>query len=180
MHHTWKAKVPVFLVLLFAINLLVVIALEILLFYPVSLPLTEEALAESDSRYESCTITRETERSGLHCFLVKTADGETHMIPLRSHGLAYSRAKLLKKYITHIPEDQEITIPVKIGVHTSHVLVTPEPLPYMEDQEPAELYIAIDYYGSTNLRTTTTLYMVIAAVLEGLELALFQLIRRED
>lgn len=165
-----RSKLPVSLVLLFLLNLLVVIALEILLLYPAPFPVTPEALAEFDSRYAGCTITQEAEQGGLYCCLAETADGEIHMIPARSHGLAYNRAKLLKKYITVIPEGQETTIPIRIGVHTSNVTVSAEPLSS----------IAIDYYGSTNICTAATLYMVIAAVLEGLELALFHLLRRED
>ncbi len=180
MHHTWKAKVPVFLVLLFVVNLLVVMALEILLFYPAPFPLTAEALAEFDSRYEGCTITQEAEQGKLYCCLVETADSETHMIPAHGHSLAFKRAKILKKYITVIPKDQEVTIPVRIGVHTSNVSLSRSHIPYFENRESSDLYLSIDFYGGTNDRATTTIYMVIAAVLEGMELALFQLIRRED
>lgn len=165
----YRSKIPVSLVLLYLLNLLVVIALELLVLYPVPVPLTEQALAEYDRRYEGSTILYTADRGKLSCHLVETADGELLMVPTHSHSLTYKRAKVLRKYIVSIPEDEEITVPVKVGLHTSNVTVGTEAL-------TGNRCITIDYYGSS-IRNATTLYMVIAAALEAMELAIFHLIR---
>lgn len=148
---------------------MVVIALELLLLYPVPVPLTEEALAQYDSDYEGCTILYTADRGKLSCHLVQTTDGELHMVPTHGHSLAYKRAKVLKKYIAAVPENEDITLPVKVGLHTSNVTIGTE-------AQSGSRYFTIDYYGSST-QNTTTLYMVIAAVLEAMELAVFHLIR---
>ena len=170
----WSAKVPVALAVIYALNLLLVIALEIMMLYPSSLPLTPDSLADFDSSYENCQILMEAQQSKLYCCLAETAEGEIHLVPLREHGFASSRGRILKKHITVINKDTESIIPVKIGVHTSQITVSPEPPPYMEPEMPAELYISIDYFGGTS----GTLYMVLAGILAVLELGLWELLKQ--
>lgn len=166
-----RSKIPLPLVLLFILNLLVVITLEILLLYPAPVPLTAEALASHSSTYAGCTITASADMGKLYCYLVETADGQIHLVPTHGHGLAYKRAKILKKQIAIIPEDPESTIPVKTGLHTSLVTVRTEPL-------SSTPYLEIDFYGSGG-QSAVTIYMVIAAVLEALELSLWHLLTKQ-
>lgn len=174
----WRSKIPVPLVLLYLLNLVLVLALEVLLLYPCPTEMTPEELAQFDSTFEGCTIVQSYNRVKLNCYLVETADGGIYLIPTHSHGIFSSRARIYKKHITPIPADGEITIPIRIGVHTSNVTVSRSPLPYMENQEPSDLSISIDYYGGST-QAAATVYMVIAAVLEGLELALWYLITKQ-
>lgn len=169
----WSAKVPVVLAVLYTLNLLLVIALEIMLLYPSSLPLTPDSLADFDSSYENCRILDTFQQGKLHCCLVETDSGQIHMIPFQGHSLAASRSRILKKYITVVPEQEQITVPVRIGVHTSQIIVSPEPIPGSEFYTSG-LYVSI-YYSQSN---SGTLYMVLAGILAVLELGFFQLLKQ--
>ena len=169
----WSAKVPVVLAVIYTLNLLLVIALEIMLLYPSSLPLTPDSLADFDSSYENCRILDTFQQGKLHCCLVETDRGQIHMIPFQGHSLAASRSRILKKYITIVPEQEQITVPVRIGAHTSQIIVSPEPIPGSEFYTSG-LYVSI-YYSRSN---SGTLYMVLAGILAVLELGFFQLLKQ--
>ena len=169
----WSAKVPVVLAVIYTLNLLLVIALEIMLLYPSSLPLTPDSLADFDSSYEKCRIIDTFQHGKLHCCLVETDSGQIHMIPFQGHSLAASRSRILKKYITVVPEQEQITVPVRIGAHTSQIIVSPEPIPGSEFYTSG-LYVSI-YYSQSN---SGTLYMVLAGILAVLELGFFQLLKQ--
>ena len=169
----WSAKVPVMLAVIYTLNLLLVIALEIMLLYPSSLPLTPDSLADFDSSYENCRILDTFQQGKLHCCLVETDSGQIHMIPFQGHSLAASRSRILKKYIIIVPEQEQITVPVRIGAHTSQIIVSPEPIPGSEFYTSG-LYVSI-YYSQSN---SGTLYMVLAGILAVLELGFFQLLKQ--
>lgn len=174
----YRSKIPVKLVLLFLANLFLVGALEVLLLYRSPVPLTAEALSEFDSTYEHCTISQAHQRGHLWCYLVKTEAGETHLVPMKAHGLVFTRGRVYRDQIVTIPVDlQEDTYNIKIGIHTSTVTVSRTPIPYMDTQEPAELYMAISYASLGNAQETAVLYFLLGAVLTFLELAVIQLIK---
>lgn len=174
----YRSKLPVKLVLLFLANLLLVAALEILLLYRVPVPLTGDSLAEFDNVYEHCTILQEHQKGHLRCYLVQTETGEIHLIPVKSNGLIFTRGKLYEDQIVTIPEDiPETTYDIKIGIRTSTVTISPEPLPWMEAQAPQTLYIGISYASHGSAQETAVLYFVLGAVLTFLELAVVQLIK---
>ena len=174
----YRSKIPVKLVLLFLANLLLVIALEILLLYKAPVPLTPDALAAFDPAYENCTILQEHQRGHLWCYLVETEAGETRLIPMKAHGLVFTRGRIYEDQIVTIPENvQETTYNMKIGIHTSTVTVSSEPLPWMEPQESQDLYMGISYAASSNASETGVLYFILGAVLTFLELAVIQLIK---
>lgn len=169
----WGAKVPLALAITFVINLLLVIGMECLLLYKCPLPLTADTLADFDSSYENCRILDTFQQGKLHCCLVETDSGQIHMIPFQGHSLAASRSRILKKYITVVPEQEQITVPVRIGAHTSQIIVSPEPIPGSEFYTSG-LYVSI-YYSQSN---SGTLYMVLAGILAVLELGFFQLLKQ--
>ena len=174
----YRTKLPVAAVLLFFANLLLVMALEILILYRAPVPLTVDALAEFDPVYENCTIVQEHQRGHLRCYLVRTKTGEFRLIPTKAHGLAFVRGKLLEDQIFSLPEDvQEATHNIKVGIRTSTVTVSPEPLPWMEAQVPQSLYIGISYASLGSAQESAVLYFVLGAVLTFLELAVIQLIK---
>lgn len=174
----YRAKLPVKAVLLFFANLLLVMALEILIMYRAPVPLTVDALADFDPVYKNCTIVQEHQRGHLRCYLVRTGAGELRLIPMKAHGLAFVRGKILKDQIIPIPEDtQETTYDIKVGIRTSTVTVSPEPLPWMEEQTPQALYMGISYASLGSAQETAVLYFVLGAVLTFLELAVIQLIK---
>lgn len=176
----WRSKIPLPLVLLFLVNFFVVIALEVLLLYRTPLPLTEESLAKFDSTYTGCTILQEHRRNQLWCYLVETQSGDVHLIPAKSNGLFLSKGRIYGKQIIPVPEDiSETNYNIKIGIRTSTVTVSPEPIPYMENQQPGELFLAISYAATGDYRGTITIYIAIAAILEVLELALWHLLTRQ-
>ena len=174
-----NSKIPASLALLFALNIFLVIALEILLLYPHPAELTEEYLAGYDAGYQNCTIITSQETGTLRCYLVKTESGAYSMIPTQHHGLFTGKAKIYEKQITTVsPDAAETEITVKTGVHSSLVTVRQEPLEGY-GTETFERYLYILYHASGNMSGTMTLYMVIAAILEGLELAIWHLVRQQ-
>ena len=173
----WRSKIPVGLALLFVANLFLVIAIEVLAFYPHPAAITEKDFASVDSIYENCTIVDRDDRTQFQCYLVKTTDDQLHVIPVKVHGLIYSRATIIEKQITLVSPDIDSTeIIVKNGIHSVTVGVSREPFPGME-QEQHEMYLEIIYHGGGSASMVTSLYMVIAAILEALELALWQLLK---
>ena len=172
-----QSKIPLPLVFLFLVNVFVVMAVELLVFYPHPAALTESWLEEYDSAYSNCTIVTNSEAGDFRCWLVKPESGDYVMIPTKYHALFSNRAKIYTDQITSISadtEEQEIT--VKTGIHSSLVTVRQTPVEGL-GTENLERYLYILYHSSGNMRGMTTLYMVIAAILEGLELAIWQLIK---
>lgn len=173
----YRSKLPVGWVLLFLSNLLLVIALEVLLLYRTPLPLTADALAEADSRFSGAVLSQNQQRGYLHCTLAETTDGDVYLIAVRAHGLAYNRGRLLDKQITPITKDADTSVNVKIGSYTSTLTVSPNPPSWLEDPDPAELYLSIEHSSGASGSSMAVLYMVIGAVLTFLELAVIQLIK---
>lgn len=173
----YRSKLPVSWVLLFLANLLLVISLEVLLLYRTPLPLTQDALSETDSRFAGAVLFQPQQRGYLHCALAETSDGDVYLIPARAHGLAFNRGRILKKQIVPVAKNTDTSVNVKIGVYTSTLTISPEPPSWMADAEPARLYVSIDHSSSANGSSIAVIYMVIGAVLTFLELAVIQLIK---
>lgn len=173
----YSSRLPVWVVLLFIGNLLLVIILEMLLLYPTPLPLTEAALAEADARFSGAALTQSQHRGYLHCALAETSDGDVYLIPVRAHGLVFNRGRILDKQIVPVAADADTTINVKVGIYTSTLTASPIPPPWLEDAPPEELYLTIDHSSSASGSSMAVLYIAIGAVLTFLELALLQLIK---
>lgn len=95
-------KTPLPLVLGTLANLILVIALEVLVFYRTPLPPTAEFLSKLDPRYENCQVygsVNTDENRGVRFYRVVTADGETDLIPLKQHSFFPSRTRFSAKKI---------------------------------------------------------------------------------
>lgn len=91
MHHNVPAKLAIGA----ALNLILIIALEVLLLFPCSLPVSTQDLAKSDTRYESCTILSETgTRFHAVFYLVATQSGEIELVPVLRHYIFLNRGKV--------------------------------------------------------------------------------------
>lgn len=164
----YMSKVPPKLILLFLVNLILIIGLEVLLIYRYPAKLDTQTLASFDDSYEDCTILQAHQRGYLWCYLVQTQEGEIRLIPVRTHSIFFNRGRIYDDQIVTISEDiQETVFPVKLGLHTSTVTVSSEPMPNMLTQEPSDLYMAISSAASGD---AATVYMLLAAVLELAEL----------
>lgn len=166
----WRSKVPVHLALLFVVNVFLVMALEILLFYRYPADLTEADFAGLDSAYQNCAIVASDDVSTFRCWLIKTEAGDYAVVPAQQHGILTGKAKILKSQIQILPADTEETVlSIRRGVHTTSVIARLKPLPGLN----------IDYFGFGSGKGAATLYMVIAAILEFLELAVWELIKHD-
>lgn len=170
-------KLPIWLILLFVANILLVMALEVLLLYRTPLPLTADALADADSRFAGAALSQNQQRGYLHCTLAETTDGDVYLIAVRAHGLAYNRGRLLDKQITPITKDADTTVNVKVGIYTSTLTTSPSPPTWLEDIPEEDLYLIIDHSSSASGSSIGVLYLAIGAVLTFLELAVIQLIK---
>lgn len=175
----YRSKIPLPLILLFLVNLFLVIAVEVLLIYRYPAALTPEALQAYDRTYENCTIMDQDDAGALCCCLIKTTSGEFYMVPLRRHSLVWDRARILTSQITPIPADVDtLNLTIKNGIHSSSVTISREPMPGT-GTDTHELYLNITFVGGGGSRAGATLYMVLSALLEGLELSLLHLIKKQ-
>lgn len=161
----WNSKIPVKLAALFLLNVALIIALEVLLLYRFPSPLDEAALAQANPDYIGCRVLSQDSRNSLHFYVVQTANGETELLPAKQHGLFYGRARLLDSKAVALSGLAEETVHVRIGIHTATVHVL-----------NGSTLQRIEYTSS--IRETTTFYMVLGAILEGLELALLHILKR--
>lgn len=164
MHEAYmRSKIPVGLILLFLLNVMLIIALEVMFFYQLPARIDETALAAMNPQYHSCMIRSEDHANSLSCYLVEQEDGSLHLVSTRKHGLFFTRAKKIDDTPVSVSEGERI--PVKIGVHTAEIT-------YHNRNT-----ITIFHYTEDGFRSAGTLYMVLGAILEGLELALYQLLK---
>ena len=174
----WRSKVPVWLVLLFLLNIVAVMAAEVILFYRHPAELTAADLSSLDSIYENSTILTYDEVGSFRCWLVKTSTGDYAVIPAQRHAIISSRANIQESRIQWIPgESGETELRIRRGIHTASVVVTPEPPAY--SSENREMYLTILYAGNGSYSAVTAVYMALAAALETLELLLWQLLKKK-
>lgn len=98
LHH----KTPISFVLTLILNIILVVALEIALFYRLPVPLTSEVLRKTDTRYENCRVYGEINIDSnprIHFYRVLTQDGQTDIVPLQQNSFFSSRAKLRQNKI---------------------------------------------------------------------------------
>lgn len=106
LHH----KTPLPLVLGLVLNLVLIIAIEVLAFYRRPVEMTPQDFAGYSSRYENCTILDAYDGK---YYLVRTQEGETDLIPTQSHSLLPSRTRISSRKIITL-EDPENSRSVKI------------------------------------------------------------------
>jgi len=150
---------------LFLLNVFLIVAAELLLFYPHPSKLDAAVLENYDPAYADCRILSIDDPSYLVAYLVQPSDDSRHLIVTKRHPFIYSRAKIV--HAEPIPSDEsgEQVIYVKNGIHISEITVT----------GGDTVTIRYDYGGG--IKEITTLYLVLGAVLEGLELLIWHLIK---
>jgi len=158
----WRSKIPLPLVLLFILNLLLVMAVEILVIYRYPLEITAQTLEEMDPGYSGSQILSSESRSILCAALVKTESHRTDLVVTKRHSIFFSRVKLLSKQTVTVPTEGELPVYIKTGIHTSEVVIQPNHT------------VSIRYAAPQN---SSTMYLLLPAVLTGLELALWALLR---
>jgi len=161
----WRSKIPLPLALLFLINIFLIVAVELLVVYKYPAVPDEAALKNYDPIYAQCTILSNDASSYLGGYLVQTSDGSSHLIVTKSHPIILKRAKIL--HAEALPSDggNEQMIYVKNGIHTSEIVITGGDT------------VTVRYSYGGGINEMTTLYLVLGAVLEGLELLIWHLIK---
>lgn len=161
----WRSKIPVSLALLFFLNVFLILGTELLFFYKYPAQPGADALARYDALYSDCSIISSDSISGLSASLLETTDGQTHLVVTKNHGIAYGRGKIVYAELVAV-SDTEQTVYVKNGIHTSAIEITGGDT------------VTIHYGYSGGIKSTTSWYMFLAAVLEGLELLVVHFIKR--
>jgi len=164
----WASKVPLFLVLLFLLNIFLIVAVELLFIYKYPAQPDAVALAKYDAVYQDCRVILSDSKNYLTASTVETADGQTHLVLTKAHGIAFGRGKILYAEPVEMPESGQLTLYVKNGIHTSEIQLT---------QVPDGMLAVTIEYGYSGGRETTVFYMVLAALMEGLELLVVYFIR---
>ena len=165
----WASRVPLPLALLFVLNVFLIVAFQLLFLYRYPAQPDATALARYDTVYDGCTIAGSDSVSGLNASLVETADGQTHLVVTKAHDVAYGRGKILYAEPVEEPQSGEQAVFVKNGIHTSEIRIAPV---------PGGTSVSIQYGYSGGLKEITALYMLLAAVLEALELLVIHFIRK--
>lgn len=160
----WASKIPVWLVLLFLLNIFLVMGLELLFFYDQPAFLNEGVMQEKEVSWVSGTVLSSDEGQYLNAYLTGDPGGEIRMVVLKRHGIIPSRGKVV--YNEPIPQQSGTqVIPVKVGIRTSEVTV--------EDSRT----VSITFESAMRAKEGTTVYMVLAALLETLELMVVHFIK---
>ena len=89
-----RSGFPWYYPVVFLLNLALIIVLELLLFYRISLPLTEELLEKKDPAYAGSTIVNTTENYTMTWYLVQTDSGELQLVPAQRHDILRDRGRL--------------------------------------------------------------------------------------
>ena len=166
----WASKVPLSLALLFVLNILLVVAAELLFVYRYPAQPDAASLEKYGSAYEECRILNKDSVNYLTASLVQTHDGQMHLVVTKAHEVAFGRGKILYAEPVEIPDKEEIAVFVKNGIHTSEIRIQAIP-----SGVPA---VTVHYGYSGGIREASALYMLLAASLEAIELLVLHLIKR--
>ena len=165
----WASKVPLPLALLFLVNVLLVIGLELLFVYKHPAIPEGADLAKYSTIYEDCNVVNQDSQNRLTASLVETADGQTHLVVTKGHSLALGRGNIIYAQPVSMEDSDEITVNVKNVIHTSTVIIRKVPTDL--------LAVTIEYSASGGVKEVTAWYMFLAAVLEALELLVIHFIK---
>lgn len=162
-------KTPLSLVLGILINIVLVVLAELLLFYRIPMPPAGETLADMDSRYENCRVICDVNldnNRGVRFYMVKTAAGETDLVPVRQHSFFPSRTRLLRGKILRDLNLAENT--------TKQVMVAPNLFAIFISDGTVRVGSAA---GGSFMQTAMAKYLGLGAVLAFLELWLWEKLR---
>lgn len=170
-----RARLPLHYPLVFLMNVLLIIALEVLLFYPTSLPLTDSALSGS-------VIRNATESGTITWYLVETEADTLHLVPVRKHVFIHSRGKLLTSQIVDIPADTEyMEVTTLAGIGGSTVKIGTEVEPWADEQSDYPIQMrskySRTYLGANGTGAVAGKYFLLGVLLSLLESFLWNKIK---
>ena len=166
-----RAGFPWYYPLVFILNIALIIALELMFIYQLSVPLTEETLFQQNPAYENATILRSLDNNIFDWYLVETDSSEYHVIPIRRHALFVNRCQICEDQIVAVPDDTaEMEITTKAGITSSTLLVGREVAPQYGGKLTGEMEIRPKWYG----RSSAPTYAIGFYFLSGLGLSLLE------
>lgn len=160
----YKTPLPIVFGLL--INLVLVIALEILLVYKYPAQLDSSHLAQVDPNFENCTVLLDDSSSRERFLLAQRTDGRKYIVPYRTHPFFYNRCRVYDKEIKEV-NDQVNTTAYRLGMRLYHVTAHPD-------------YLQVSAAGGhTGQQTILLYYLCLSGVLTLVELGILEKIKGE-
>lgn len=162
----WKSKIPLWMALLFLLNVFLIVAVELLTVYKYPAEVDEALLSRWDPAYTGCTVIAQDDHSRLNCYLAETAGGEFHLVAAKKHPIFHRRVRILSGQKVTVPDIGEYTeLLIKVGLQSATVHVY---------RNRVDLY----FVPASTLQVTSTFYTITAAFLVLLEIGIWELIRR--
>ena len=159
-------KTPLPMVLGVILNLLLVIALEVLLVYRYPVPLTTAELAQVDPNFENYTVVPDDPINGAQFLRVRRSDGRQYIVPTRTHPIFFNRARVYHKEIKEV-DDRTGTQAFRLGLRVYQVTAHPD-------------YLLVQSNGNVSTQQTAlTYYLCLSGLLTLAELWILEKIRGE-
>ena len=162
-------KTPISFVLALLLNIVLVVALEVALFYRIPMPLTPDYLASVDARYEDCRVFGEINSDSnpsVRFYRVQTQSGQTDIVPAQRHSFFSSRAKVPKnKILQNMALEGQYSKQLLFGTNVYTLFVS--------DSSVRAGHTG----GGAFVQTALTKYMALGAVLAFAELLLLEKLR---
>lgn len=159
-------KTPLPIVLGLILNLILVIALEILLVYNYPVPLDSVSLAKADPNFEGCTISLDDSAGQERFLLAERMDGRKFIVPYRTHPFFYNRCKIYEKEIKEA-DNRVGTQAFRLGLRIYQVTAYPDFLQVTSNG------------GYTGMQTTLMYYLCLSGFLALVELGILEKIKGE-
>ena len=176
-----RSGFPWYYPVVFLLNLALIIVLELLLFYRISLPLTEELLEKKDPAYAGSTIVNTTENYTMTWYLVQTNSGELQLVPAQRHDILRDRARLRLDQAVTIPADTAyMEVQTRHGISAETVTVGTEVEPWNDDPQDFSIKLRSKYaYNSMSNsgKYSYTFMIFLALALSILESVIWNKIR---
>ena len=176
-----RAGFPWYYPVVFLLNLALIFIIQLLVFYTISLPMTEAALAEKAPAYEGAVIQNYTSNSSVSWYLVETQDHELHLIPVHRNQIRQNQGKLLLKQAVVIPADTAyMEVQTKVGIGATTVTVGTEVEPWADEVQDHPVKLRSKYAsigGAGSEKYTFTLFMFLALAMSIAESVIWNKIK---
>lgn len=120
-------KTPLPIVLGIILNLILVVALEVLLVYRFPAPPESVHLAQVDPTFEGCTVVMTDTTNREQFLLAKRTDGRTFLVPSKTHPFFINRCRIYEKEIKEA-DDRVGTQAFRLGIRIYQVTAYPDHL----------------------------------------------------
>lgn len=162
----YSSKTPLPLVLLFLLNLFLIVSFQLLFVFKFPADMDETTPGKVNPDWAGCTIlSQDSYGTSLEAYLIELPEGSRLLVITKPHSIIFGRAKLVDTQILEPVEAEQIFY-IKNGVHTSEIVVT----------GGDTVTIRWGYGGS--MTEAMALPLVLSAALEGLELLVYYLIKK--